>query len=120
MLKMALSIATGLSHLHMEIVGTQGKPAIAHRDLKSKNILVKSNGVCAIGDLGLAVRFDPENDHIDIPLNGKVGTKRYLAPEVLDDSINTADFETFKCADVYALGLVFWEICTRYLVSRSC
>jgi serine/threonine protein kinase len=40
MLKMALSLATGLSHLHMEIVGTQGKPAIAHRDLKSKNILV--------------------------------------------------------------------------------
>jgi serine/threonine protein kinase len=42
-----------------------------------------------------------------------VGTKRYLAPEVLDDSINTSDFESFKCADVYALGLVFWEICTR-------
>jgi serine/threonine protein kinase len=37
---MALSIATGLAHLHEEIVGTQGKPAIAHRDLKSKNILV--------------------------------------------------------------------------------
>ena len=38
---MALSIATGLNHLHMPIVGTRGKPAIAHRDLKSKNILVK-------------------------------------------------------------------------------
>ncbi len=38
---MALSIATGLNHLHMPIVGTQGKPAIAHRDLKTKNILVK-------------------------------------------------------------------------------
>jgi Protein kinase domain. len=25
MIKMALSIATGLAHLHMEIVGTQGK-----------------------------------------------------------------------------------------------
>jgi len=37
---MASSIATGLAHLHEEIVGTQGKPAIAHRDLKSKNILV--------------------------------------------------------------------------------
>ena len=41
MLKMASSIANGLAHLHMEILGTQGKPAIAHRDLKSKNILVK-------------------------------------------------------------------------------
>ena len=44
MLKLAVSIASGLSHLHIEIVGTQGKPAIAHRDLKSKNILVKRNG----------------------------------------------------------------------------
>lgn len=44
MLKMAVSIASGLAHLHIEIVGTQGKPAIAHRDLKSKNILVKRNG----------------------------------------------------------------------------
>ncbi len=40
---MALSIATGLNHLHMPIVGTQGKPAIAHRDLKTKNILVKKD-----------------------------------------------------------------------------
>ena len=44
MLKMAVSIASGLAHLHIEIVGTQGKPAIAHRDLKTKNILVKRNG----------------------------------------------------------------------------
>ena len=29
-----------------------GKPAIAHRDLKSKNILVKRNGHCCIADLG--------------------------------------------------------------------
>lgn len=42
-LVMALSIATGLAHLHMDIVGTRGKPAIANRDLKSKNILVKLN-----------------------------------------------------------------------------
>jgi serine/threonine protein kinase len=74
---------------------------------------VKLNGVCAIGDLGLAVRFDPELNEIDIPLNGKVGTKRYLAPEVLDETIDMTVFESFKRADVYALGLVFWEICTR-------
>ena len=34
-----------------------GKPAIAHRDIKSKNILVKKNGCCCIADLGLAVRY---------------------------------------------------------------
>jgi bone morphogenetic protein receptor type-1B len=41
---MGHSIAAGLTHLHTEIVGTRGKPAIAHRDLKSRNILVKKNG----------------------------------------------------------------------------
>lgn len=113
LLRMAASISTGLSHLHMEIVGTQGKPAIAHRDLKSKNILVKKTGMCSIGDLGMAVRYDHDSNIIDIPQNGKVGTKRYLAPEVLDDTIDTENFESFKQADVYALGLVFWEICQR-------
>ena len=74
---MAMGIARGLAHLHLEIVSTQGKPAIAHRDLKSKNVLVKSNFVCAIGDLGLAVRYDQATNYLDIPQNGKVGTKRY-------------------------------------------
>ncbi|XP_032792572.2 TGF-beta receptor type-1 isoform X1 [Daphnia magna] len=113
MVRMALSIATGLSHLHMEILGTQGKPAIAHRDLKSKNVLVKANRTCAIGDLGLAVRYDATVDTVDIALNHRVGTKRYMAPEVLDETINTSHFDSFKRADVYALGLVYWEIARR-------
>nr|APD32950.1 Tgfbr1 [Castor fiber] len=113
MIKLALSTASGLAHLHMEIVGTQGKPAIAHRDLKSKNILVKKNGTCCIADLGLAVRHDSATDTIDIAPNHRVGTKRYMAPEVLDDSINMKHFESFKRADIYAMGLVFWEIARR-------
>ncbi|XP_029560856.1 TGF-beta receptor type-1 [Salmo trutta] len=113
MIKLSLSTSSGLAHLHMEIVGTQGKPAIAHRDLKSKNILVKKNGTCCIADLGLAVRHDSATDTIDIAPNHRVGTKRYMAPEVLDDSINMKHFESFKRADIYAMGLVFWEIARR-------
>ncbi|KAJ8894371.1 hypothetical protein PR048_007022 [Dryococelus australis] len=57
LLTLTYTAASGLAHLHMEIFGTRGKPAIAHRDIKSKNILVKRNGQCAIADFGLAVRF---------------------------------------------------------------
>ncbi|XP_041779160.1 TGF-beta receptor type-1 isoform X2 [Anopheles merus] len=113
MLEMAFSIATGLAHLHMDIVGTRGKPAIAHRDLKSKNILVKSNLTCCIGDLGLAVRHIVATDTVDQPSTHRVGTKRYMAPEVLDETINVSQFDSFKRADVYALGLVLWEIARR-------
>ncbi|CRK97925.1 CLUMA_CG011298, isoform C [Clunio marinus] len=128
MVLMALTIATGLAHLHMDIVGTYvkdcktsckeckectGKPGIAHRDLKSKNILVKANLSCAIGDLGLAVRHNPKTDTIDIPSTHRVGTKRYMAPEVLDDTINTNHFDAFKRADIYAFGLILWEIARR-------
>uniref|UniRef100_UPI003AAC1048 TGF-beta receptor type-1b isoform X5 n=1 Tax=Centroberyx gerrardi TaxID=166262 RepID=UPI003AAC1048 len=103
---------------HENILGfiaadNKGKPAIAHRDLKSKNILVKKNGTCCIADLGLAVRHDSATDTIDIAPNHRVGTKRYMAPEVLDDSINMKHFESFKRADIYAMGLVFWEIASR-------
>ncbi|XP_059622585.1 TGF-beta receptor type-1-like [Phlebotomus argentipes] len=117
MLTMALSIATGLAHLHMDIVGTRGKPAIAHRDLKTKNVLVKANLSCAIGDLGLAVRHDVKNDTVDIPATHRVGTKRYMAPEVLEDTINPTQFDAFKRADVYAFGLILWEIARRCSVA---
>ncbi|XP_048201397.1 activin receptor type-1C isoform X2 [Perognathus longimembris pacificus] len=113
MVRLALSIASGLAHLHMEIVGTQGKPAIAHRDIKSKNILVKKCETCAIADLGLAVKHDSVLNTIDIPQNPRVGTKRYMAPEMLDDTMNLSIFESFKRADIYSLGLVYWEIARR-------
>uniref|UniRef100_H2YCZ7 receptor protein serine/threonine kinase n=1 Tax=Ciona savignyi TaxID=51511 RepID=H2YCZ7_CIOSA len=113
MLKIVGSIASGLAHLHNEIVGTLGKPPIAHCDLKSKNILVKKNGECAIADLGLAVRHDSSTDTIDIPPNNRVGTKRYMAPEILDETLNMLHFDSFKRADIYSLGLVFWEVVRR-------
>ncbi|VDP24984.1 unnamed protein product [Soboliphyme baturini] len=82
------SVANGLTFLHTEIGGTHCKidihcyhllvlmvPAIAHRDLKSKNVLIKDDGSCCIADLGLAVRYYSSTGTIDIPDNNKVGTK---------------------------------------------
>ncbi|XP_050683912.1 TGF-beta receptor type-1 [Leptidea sinapis] len=113
LVKMALSVATGLAHLHMDIVGTKGKPAIAHRDLKSKNILVKSNLTCVIGDLGLAVRHNVSSDSVDVPSTNRVGTKRYMAPEVLDETMDSRQFDPYKRSDVYSFGLVMWEMARR-------
>ena len=42
---------------------------IAHRDIKSRNILVKNDGTAAIADFGLAVRYNGENDTLDISPN---------------------------------------------------
>ncbi|AWP14658.1 putative bone morphogenetic protein receptor type-1A-like [Scophthalmus maximus] len=113
LLRLAYSAACGLCHLHTEIYGTQGKPAIAHRDLKSKNILMKKNGTCCIADLGLAVKFNSDTNEVDVPLSTRVGTRRYMAPEVLDDSLNKNHFQAYIMADMYSYGLVIWEMARR-------
>ncbi|KAK7902023.1 hypothetical protein WMY93_018792 [Mugilogobius chulae] len=113
LLRLAYSAACGLCHLHTEIYGTQGKPAIAHRDLKSKNILVKKNGTCCIADLGLAVKFNRDTNDVDIPLSNRVGTRRYMAPEVLDETLNKNHFQAYIMADMYSYGLVIWEMARR-------
>ncbi|XP_073490224.1 activin receptor type-1 isoform X2 [Aquarana catesbeiana] len=112
-LRVVLSIASGLAHLHVEIFGTQGKPAIAHRDLKSKNVLVKKNGQCCIADLGLAVIHSQSTNQLDVGNNPRVGTKRYMAPEVLDETIQVDCFDSYKRVDIWAFGLVLWEVARR-------
>lgn len=42
--------------------------------------------------------------------NPRQGTKRYMAPEVLEMVLNVKNFDAFKQADMYAFGLVMWEI----------
>ncbi|XP_049594030.1 bone morphogenetic protein receptor, type IBb isoform X2 [Syngnathus scovelli] len=113
LLKLAYSSISGLCHLHTEIYGTQGKPAIAHRDLKSKNVLVKRNGSCCIADLGLAVKFNSNTNELDVPPNLRVGTKRYMPPEVLDETLNRTHFQSFIMADMYSFGLIVWEMARR-------
>lgn len=54
---MAASMANGLAYLHTEIPGAFFKPCIAHRDFKSKNVLVKKDLSCCLSDFGLAMKF---------------------------------------------------------------
>ncbi|KAG1714936.1 Activin receptor type-1 [Nymphon striatum] len=115
MMKLMVTSISGIAHLHTEIFGTQGKPAIAHRDIKSKNILVKGNGTACIADFGLAVHHTTSTGQTNIPDNKRVGTKRYMAPEILDETLDTTIFESFRRADIYAFGLVMWEISRRCL-----
>lgn len=83
--KISESMVRGLMHLHEEISGPKSdglktKPAIAHRDFKSKNVLLKSDMTACIADFGLGLIFKP-----DVPIgdtHGQVGTRRYMAPEV--------------------------------------
>ncbi|PFX26068.1 TGF-beta receptor type-1 [Stylophora pistillata] len=111
MCSLALSAARGLNHLHGEIYGRKEKYSIAHCDLKSKNIMVKSNLTCSIGGLGLGVVHDRSQDKI-ITENKRRGSPRYMSPELLEGGVFKS-FESYKRADVYSLGLTLWEITRR-------
>ena len=85
--------------MHKEIVGTSGKHGMAHRDVKAKNILIKNNGECCIGDLGLAIRddyFKSHNYELEPNPNLQVGTKRYMAPEILSNTIDQVSSNLLK------------------------
>lgn len=42
-----------------------------------------------------------------------------MAPEALDGTLNERSFESFKAADMYALGLLYWEILRRCQLSPN-
>lgn len=108
------SLARGVAHLHSDHT-TCGryKVPIAHRDIKSSNILVKSDLTCCLCDFGLALRLDNTLSVDELANSGQVGTARYMAPEVLESRINLENIESFKQADVYSMALVLWEIISR-------
>ena len=117
MYRLSYSAICGLDYIHRVIFGSKGKPALAHRDIKSKNILVKENLQCCIGDLGLAIKWDHETSAIDFGNNTKSPTIRYMAPEILENPLlNGYPFLTYQKADMYAFGLVLWEITHKFEV----
>lgn len=120
--KMSTGIAQGLSHLHSALrKGDTIKPSICHRDLNSRNILVRADMSCCIADFGFALKtFGPRYEYrgemtlAETKSIMEVGTLRYMAPEVLEGAVNLKDCESaLKQIDVYSLGLVIWEIATR-------
>ncbi|XP_076334624.1 activin receptor type-2A-like isoform X7 [Tachypleus tridentatus] len=111
------SIARGLMHLHEELPQSKlegYKPSIAHRDFKSKNVLLKNDMTACVADFGLALVFLNEQSSGDT--HGQVGTRRYMAPEVLEGAISF-NRDAFLRIDMYACGLVLWELLSRCCIN---
>ena len=73
---------------------------LIHRDIKSPNILLKSHPFhCVLSDFGLCSSYnETEIPMIDNPI--------WLAPEILQNHPCTT------YSDIYAFGIVLWEICS--------
>uniref|UniRef100_A0A3Q2P315 Serine/threonine-protein kinase receptor n=1 Tax=Fundulus heteroclitus TaxID=8078 RepID=A0A3Q2P315_FUNHE len=87
-----------------------GSVPLLLRDFKSKNIILRSDLTAVIADFGLAVCFQPGEPPGET--HGQVGTRRYMAPEVLEGAINFQR-DAFLRIDMYAVGLVLWEVVSR-------
>lgn len=111
---LAGSVARGLAHLHSDTTPCGiPKVPIAHRDLKSSNIVLKNQSECVLCDFGLALRLDLSLTVDDFANSGQVGTARYMAPEILESRVNLEDLESFKQIDIYSMALVMWEMVSR-------
>jgi predicted Ser/Thr protein kinase len=92
-LEIARQLCAGLSAAH-----TKG---VLHRDLKPANIMLDGRGQVVITDFGLAGLAD----NIRGP-EVRSGTPAYMAPEQI------AGKEVSQRSDIYALGLVLYEVFT--------
>ena len=92
-LEIARQLCAGLAAAHDR--------KVLHRDLKPANVLIDGRGQAHLADFGLADLSDQRRDAPDV-----AGTPGYMAPEQLDGR------ELTTRTDVYALGLVLYEMFT--------
>lgn len=78
---------------------------VIHRDVKPSNILLDEGGQPHLGDFGIAKVLEVEASTYLTGTGVGVGTPKYMAPEQWRG-------ETSPQADIYALGVVFYELVT--------
>jgi predicted Ser/Thr protein kinase len=84
---------------------------VLHRDIKPENILLDGKGGVKIADFGIAKMIGEERASITLTQAGAtLGTPQYMAPEQLERP-NDVDHR----ADIYSLGVVFYELLTGEL-----
>jgi hypothetical protein len=95
-------ISSGLYYAHTKKNADTNEPLnIVHRDVSPQNILVSFRGEVKIGDFGISkARSEPSFTQAGV-LKGKLS---YLSPEY------ALGKETDHRADLYALGIIFYEI----------
>ena len=96
--RMLVSVARALDYSH-----SQG---IIHRDIKPANILLTSSGQPMLSDFGIA-KILITDETLDLTTTGVgIGTPEYMAPEqAMGQTVDAR-------ADVYALGVVLYEMIT--------
>ncbi|MHC5034077.1 MAG: SUMF1/EgtB/PvdO family nonheme iron enzyme, partial [Planctomycetota bacterium] len=89
---------------------------VIHRDLKPNNILVDAEGNPRLLDFGLArLAGDYSEEHPQMTEAGEVmGTPSYMSPEQTLGRAEEIDIRS----DVYALGVLFYELLTQSLPYR--
>jgi serine/threonine-protein kinase len=103
-IRLLRDMTRALAHAH--------RHGVVHRDIKPENILLNRDGDALVADFGVAkalaaaVGSDPHNAQQTLSAIGLVlGTPAYMAPEQA-----LGDAETDHRADLYALGLVAYEV----------
>ncbi|HQR05508.1 MAG TPA: protein kinase [Gemmatales bacterium] len=96
---LAEKMVAGLAHAHAA--------GIIHRDIKPANILFSQDGEPLLLDFNLAIILDNGG-----ALAEMAGTLPYLAPEQLESLVKGQGTTGSKAADIYAMGLIFYELLT--------